>query len=733
MEAVKANGITAERLLAKLRQQPDVEWVVEDRLNFPHALPDDWSLDGRNQWYLRESGHIYQGQSPALAAINTAGAWDLGVSGRSIVVAVLDTGVVPHHPDLAANLLPGYDFIANTTTGADGDARDPDPTDPGVMAAWHGTKVAGIIAAVTNNGTGVAGIAGGAKILPIRVLGAGGGYDSDIIAGMRWAAGLEVTGIPANPNPARILNLSLGSPGECSSAYADAIRELLTRDVLIVVSAGNEGGGVNSPGNCGILQTLTVAGVRHSGTKVGYSNFGQAVGIAAPAGNCVNLGTGEECLFSIDTTTSPTATGGTGYTQRTVPYYTVGTSFAAPMVAATAALMLEANPALDHWTLKDYLRRTSRTFPIDLELPLCAKDMVEVADRPGQCNCTPLTCGAGMLNANAAVRLARRGVGNALPPLVYAYPAAPGNVGQQVLLDGGTHNAPGVSGGNGTQWSFVFGPHPVSSLVSGSVAPFIPQLPGLYGFRLSFTDSTGRTESLVETYSVASVVGFVPSASAVLVTETSDTRLMSIRLTKGWNLVGNGTDRPLSLSVVAPAGKAITAWKWLRHGTRAGMAYPTWGFYAPSLPQGGVDYALAKGYEPIGEVAPGEGFWVNAVEEYAVALPSPRLLRSNRFNEALDIALEPGWNLVATGDFPTPAEFLARLWGGSAAPAGSSPKTLWSWDAISSGWYFWAPELADTGQLGGYVRNKGYLDFSTSSHVLPGRLGPGMGFWINMQ
>lgn len=726
-------GIPREHLLEQLKQQPDVEWAVEDRLNVPHALPDDWSLDGRHQWYLRESGYIYQGQPPALAAIDAAGAWNLGVSGRNIVVAVLDTGIVPNHPDLAANVLPGYDFIENIATGSDGDPRDPDPTDPGVMAAWHGTKVAGIIAAVTNNGMGVAGIASGAKILPVRVLGAGGGFDSDIIAGMRWAAGLEVNGIPTNPNPARILNLSLGSPGGCSPAYDDAIRELLARDVLIVVSAGNAGGDVDSPGNCGTLQTLTVAGVRHAGTKVGYSNFGQTVGIAAPAGNCVNLRNGEECLFSIDSTTSPTAPGATGYTLRTVPNYTTGTSFAAPMVAATAALMLEANPALNHWMLKDYLRRTSRAFPVDPELPLCAKGMIEIADRPGQCNCTPLTCGTGMLNASAAVRLARRGVGNALPPLVHAFPAAPGSVGQTVVLDGGVYNAPGISGGGGARWSYVFGPHPVSGLVPGSVAPFTPQLPGLYGFRLSFTDSAGRTGSVVETYSVVPVTGFMPNPSVVPVTETSDTRLMSIRLTKGWNLVGNGTDRPLSMSVLAPVGKAVSAWKWIRYGSYAGVSYPAWGFYAPSLPQGGNEYALAKGYEPIGEIKPGEGFWVNAAEDYTVALPSTRLLRSNQFNEALDHALEPGWNLVATGDFPTPAELLAGLWGGSAAPAGSTAKTLWSWDAANAGWYFWAPELASTGQLGSYLQGKGYLDFSTLTHALPGRLGPGMGFWINMQ
>src|SRR3974390_552613 len=134
-------------------------------------------------------------------------------------------------------------------------------------------------------------------ILPVRALGKCGGFDSDIIAGVRWAAGLPVTGVPTNPHPATVINLSLGSIGVCSALWRDAIDEVRSLGVVIVASAGNESGPIDSPANCNGV--IAIAGLRNQGDKVGFSNVGSAAALAAPAGNC---GTGGACAYSIDTT-----------------------------------------------------------------------------------------------------------------------------------------------------------------------------------------------------------------------------------------------------------------------------------------------------------------------------------------------------------------------------------------------------------------------------------------------
>jgi serine protease len=341
-----------------------------------------------------------------------------------VVVAVLDTGIRSDHPDLFAKLLPGYDFISYVAIAGDGDGRDVDASDPGDFisdadtenpdlqavcgsslvqhnSSWHGTRVAGIVGAAGNNSVGIAGTSWDAKILPVRVLGKCGGFDSDILAGMRWAAGLSVPGVPDNPNPARIINLSLGGDGSCTAAYADIIAELAGRGALVVAVAGNETGPVDTPGNC--AGVLTVAGLRHVGTKVGYSSFGPEVSVSAPAGNCVIVP--GPCLYSIDTTTNLGATHPTenGYTDEY--NFNVGTSFTAPQAAGVAALMLSLNPALAPADIIARIKQSARAFPIDNTLPTCP-DVATSGDTIGQCNCTTDTCGAGILDAAGAVAAA---------------------------------------------------------------------------------------------------------------------------------------------------------------------------------------------------------------------------------------------------------------------------------------------------------------------------------------
>ncbi|HUX29382.1 MAG TPA: S8 family peptidase [Thiobacillus sp.] len=410
---IRAAGVSSEALASRLSQEADVEYAIPDRLRTAHSLPNDPLFSG--QWYL---------QATEAASIHATESWDQTTGSSNIVVAVVDTGVRFDHPDLYAKLLPGYDFISDAPNAGDGDGRDMDASDPGdfILASdtedpdlqavcgselvpynssWHGTRVAGIVGAAGNNSVGIAGTSWGAKILPVRVLGKCGGFDSDIIAGMRWAAGLSVPGVPNNPNPARIINLSLGGSGGCTFAYADVIAELAGKDTLVVAVAGNESGPVSAPGNCAGI--LTVAGVRHVGTKVGYSSFGPEVSVSAPAGNCVN--SYGPCLYSIDTATNLGATSpaANGYTD--AYNYNAGTSFSAPQAAGVAALMLSVNPALPPADVIARIKQSARAFPTDNTLSTCP-DVTVPGDTVDQCNCTTTTCGAGILDAAAAVAAA---------------------------------------------------------------------------------------------------------------------------------------------------------------------------------------------------------------------------------------------------------------------------------------------------------------------------------------
>jgi serine protease len=360
-----------------------------------------------------------------------------------VVVAVLDTGVRFDHPDLrrfsdGGTLLDGYDFVTNDFMGNDGSpGRDSDPSDPGDWlsaddltseaalainctsqsadvgaSSWHGTQTAGLIGATTQNARGMAGIGGPNRnvlVLPLRVLGKCGGFDSDIIPAMRWAAGLSVPGLSKNPNPARVINLSLGGVGECSAAYQDAIREINQAGVVVVAAAGNSiGGAVNTPANC--TGVVAVAGLRHTGTKVGYSDLGPEISLSAPAGSCVNLG--GVCLYPLLTTsnsgtTTPVLADET-YTDDGIGA-TYGTSFSSPLVAGTAALMLVAQPDLNPDEVSKLLRQSVRAFPSSGEAadtPQCAVGSSS-GSSDGACYCTTSTCGAGMLDAGAAVALAK--------------------------------------------------------------------------------------------------------------------------------------------------------------------------------------------------------------------------------------------------------------------------------------------------------------------------------------
>ena len=369
-------------VIAEFRSDPQVSYVVPDRLNTPQADPNDTGYS--RQWDLFES----------TAGMNVPAAWPTSTGG-GVTVAVIDTGYVTHS-DLAANIVAGYDFISDTAVSVDGNGRDSNPADPGDYYAanecgagiaaspssWHGTHVAGTIAAATNNGKGIAGIAYGAKISPLRVLGKCGGYDSDIIDAITWASGGTVSGVPANGNIAKVINMSLGGDGACTSATQSAITAAVNRGTTVVVAAGNDNDNVanHSPGNC--ANVISVAATNRAGAKASYSNYGSGVDISAPGGQ-TSTGTANGIYSTLNSGTKTPSTESYAYYQ--------GTSMATPHIAGLVALMKSADPALTPAQIESAIKANARALP-------------------GSCSGG---CGAGLADAAKTVQAVSGGSGSA--------------------------------------------------------------------------------------------------------------------------------------------------------------------------------------------------------------------------------------------------------------------------------------------------------------------------------
>lgn len=515
-QLVFASGVSSAALAARLAAQPDVEYAVVDGRQRALAAPNDplypagqLGTPVAGQWYLRTP------DATIVSAINAVSAWDVTTGRSSVVVAVLDTGIRPEHPDLQGKLFPGYDFIHDTPTANDGDGRDADPSDPGdgvtqadidnqvpgcttsdiADSSWHGTQTAGLIGAATNNGTGMASAGRDIRVLPLRVLGKCGGYDSDIQDAMRWAAGMTVAGVPANANPAKVINLSLGSQAACSASYQDLVNQLTAAGVLVVAAAGNEGLAVGTPGNCSGV--LSVAGVRHAGTKVGYSDLGPEVGIAAPAGNCVNLaGT---CLFPLLTTAN------SGTAGPIASIYTdggnnasIGTSFSAPLVAGTAALMLSANRTLTPAQLIAALKASARPFPTSgAPAGVTACKAPTSTPQDGECYCTTTTCGAGMLDASAAVASVAKLTANVYAPVA-------STVGTGISVDGTGSVATAANPIVTYQWAIVGGSGTAAftSATNVQTATLVASVAGSVTVSLTVTDSANNSDTSTATLAV---------------------------------------------------------------------------------------------------------------------------------------------------------------------------------------------------------------------------------------
>lgn len=588
-QVMLASGQSSSALVTALEADSDVEWVQIDHRRFIQAAPVNDPLYPDNlsatiaptgpvsgQWYLRAPGSDSQGYN-VVSSIDIEPAWAVTHGAPAIIVADIDTGITPH-PDLDAKMLAGYDFVgwgANNSiygvsggsssdelaTANDGNLADADPSDPGdwvsaaensnskgpfyecndaaypddppgsavaVNSSWHGTQTASILGAATNSGSGMAGSGHDTKVVMARALGKCGGYDSDIIAAALWAGGVPVAGVPANAHPARVINMSLGSSGNCASvhdgaAYVEALTALRNKGVIVVAAAGNdEGLRVGVPANCQPAATdsdqtpivIAVAGLRHAGTKVGFSDVGPEVTIAAPGGNCVNttVTVSSQCLFPIITAinsgaTSPATNGGT-YSDG-VNNTSLGTSFSTPMVAGTVALMLSTAPNLTNAQVISILKSTARTFPTVSDTSpqpqVCTVPAYGSTTKQDECICTTGTCGAGMLDAGAAVPAASA-LSTGTPPTAAVSPqTASVASGNTVTLDGSA-SILGTGSGVGTlsyQWTVLDSASNVTlSSTTGSSVVVTAASAGTARVLLTVSDSRGISATAVSTITV---------------------------------------------------------------------------------------------------------------------------------------------------------------------------------------------------------------------------------------
>ena len=402
----------AEAAAAKIALEPDVDFAEPDVRSQHTLVPNDTSY--ASQWDLFE----------AVGGINAPAGWNTTIGAAGGIVAVIDTGFTDH-PDLAGRFVSaGYDFIydylaandnfplqpasctpvddpfgAFCVSSRDGDAHDAgdwitnaesNGTDatlgwffgcPAINSTWHGTHVSGTIAAATNNAAGIAGIDWLGKILPLRALGKCGGWNSDIADAIVWASGGFVPGAPANPTPARVMNLSLGGSGKCSLTFQNAINTALVNNAVVVVAAGNNSADAGNFQPSGCNGVITVAATQRTGARAAYSNFGVTVEIAAPGG-----GDGNGVLSTLNT----------GVTTPGIPFYRYyeGTSMATPHVVAVASLILGLNPSLTPAQVLSKLQTTARAFPSGTGRDCSATFPAPVGAQ---------YCGAGIVDMAAAV------------------------------------------------------------------------------------------------------------------------------------------------------------------------------------------------------------------------------------------------------------------------------------------------------------------------------------------
>lgn len=411
-EKLDRNG--AATLMRQIAANPNVEYVEIDAILRPLLTPNDTNY--ATQWGFQDAD----------AGIRANQAWDVA-TGSGIIVAVLDTGITSHS-DLNANVVAGYDFVSNATNARDGNGRDSNAADqgdwttagqcysgsPASNSSWHGTHVAGTVAAVTNNAKGVAGTAFNAKVMPVRVLAACGGSTSDIADAIIWSSGGTVSGVPtlSAANAADVINMSLGGGGACPTTTQNAVNSAVSRGTTVVVAAGNSNANASgfTPASC--ANVVTVASVTSASARSSFSNYGTLIDVSGP---------GSSILSTLNSgTTTPGAESYASYN---------GTSMASPHVAGAVALV------------------QSRRLALGLALYTPAQVETQLKNTAyalaGACSGG---CGAGIVNAKALVDAAG---GTTTPPGSQTYSnTADYTIGDNVTVDspitvsGRTGNAP---------------------------------------------------------------------------------------------------------------------------------------------------------------------------------------------------------------------------------------------------------------------------------------------------
>jgi len=452
--------IDSDSVMVELAKNPSVSKVEPNKRVHALLVPNDTRYS--EQW----------GYFNATGGMNVQSAWDVS-TGSGVVVAVIDTGITPHS-DLAGQTVAGYDFISDAATARDGNGRDSNPNDEGDWfsaadcgvsyssnSSWHGTHVAGTIAALTNNSKGVAGVAFNAKVQPVRVLGKCGGSIADIADAIVWSSGGTVSGVPANATPAKVINLSLGGQGACSTTEQNAINSARSRGTVLAIAAGNSNANVSGfdPGNCAGI--ISIAATTKAGSRASYSNYGALIDVSAPGGD--GSGGAGDILSTLNAGT--TTQGAESYALY------AGTSMATPHVAGLAALMLSKNPSLTPDQVETLIKNNAK--------PL-----------PGTCSGG---CGTGIIDAAKTLAAVTGGGGNVAPTANFSVTTS----GLTATFTDSSTDSDGTIASR--SWNFGDGTTSTATSPSKTYSAA-----GTYTVTLTVTDNGGATNTKTSSVTVSS-------------------------------------------------------------------------------------------------------------------------------------------------------------------------------------------------------------------------------------